>query len=465
MTAPPNTILIHVDQHRFDCTGLGGHPQAHTPNLDRMGEEGVVFRRAFTPIPLCCPARQTLLCGQWPIAHQNLVNYDIAEMRNALTPETPTYSALLRDAGYALHYLGKWHVSNLHDPTAFGFDSHIALEDYPHWEERAKPESQFTPFAAVDPLPAEQTLKHWLTDRALSILRKHAGGDRPFHIRLDFHEPHLPNIVPEPFASMIDPDAIEPWGSFEERFEHKPWIQRQLLRHWGIADWSWDRWRRLVALYLADIAHIDYQVGRVLKEVESLGLDERTMIVYTSDHGDMTGSHRLFDKHHVLYDDVVHIPLYIRWKGHIETPGVREQWVLNELDLPSTLLGAAGIDPPKTMQGQNLLPILRDPEFNNGRRDVCASLHGSQFGLYSQRMIRDEDYKYILNATDVDELYDLRGDPWELRNLAVDPKHEPILRAYRERLVAWGVSLDDPLFVNPFMANSLLTGRKCPGNH
>jgi arylsulfatase A-like enzyme len=166
----------------------------------------------------------------------------------------------------------------------------------------------------------------------------------------------------------------------------------------------------------------------------------------------------MIDKHYVMYEDVVHVPLIVRWPG-VAAPGARcPAFVSSALDLAATFCRAAGVPIPDTFQGQSLLPLLADPA-SRGRSDIFCVYAGNQFGLYSQRMLRDVRWKYVWNATAVDELYDLQTDPGELHNLAADPGYADELRRLRHRLVAWMQETGDRL-LNGWTRTQLIEGRK-----
>jgi arylsulfatase A-like enzyme len=303
---------------------------------------------------------------------------------------------------------------------------------------------------------AEQSRLSWGADRVIEMLREYVSGKQPFFVRWDPSEPHLPNILPEPYASLIAPAEIPRWAGFGDTFEGKPYIQAQQLRTWGVEHWGWDRWAPLVAAYLGEIALLDAQVGRVLAELDRLGLRENTLVVYSTDHGDMCGSHGMVDKHYVMYDDVVRVPLIARWPGVIRPGGVCEEFVVHALDLARTFCEVAGGDVPDTFQGVSLLPLFQGTGSTDVRRpDVFAMYHGNQMGLYSQRMVRDRRWKYVWNATAEDELYDLLSDPGERQNRAADPTCAEQLIRLRRRLVTWMEDAGDTL-LNQWTRKQLL---------
>ncbi len=456
---PLNILLIQSDQHRFDCAGVNGHSQVRTPNLDALAAEGRNFTHAFCPIPLSMPARASMLTGQWPTEHMQIANFD-AEAPRGFRSDLLTFSQLLKGAGYRLGYVGKWHGHPDRGPEEFGFDAYV-----PNWRYKAWRKAQGLPPAPreqgwmgeVDPHAApDQSSLAWQADQTIALLEQCAGGEEPFFVRWDPPEPHLPCRPPSEYADMYPPEQIEPWGSFGDTFEGKPYIQAQQLRTWGIGGWSWEQWAPVVSRYLAVITLMDAQIGRVLRRLAELGLADETLVIYTADHGDMCGSHGMIDKHYIMYDDVVRVPLIARWPAGVAGPC--EAFVSNALDLAATFMEAAGLPLPETCRGRSLGPLLRGEAQDVGRQDIFSTYHGNQFGLFSQRMVRDRRWKYVWNATAEDELYDLGADPWELRNLARDPACADELSRLRHRLVEWMERTNDRL-LNQWTRPQLLEDR------
>lgn len=444
---PRGIVFIQSDQHRADCLGVAGHPLLRTPNLNRLAGEGVRFDRAYTVTPLCVPARASMMSGQWPFRHGVIANWD-TEVRRELPVETPTWSRALADAGVRCEYVGRWHVNRNTDPTDFGFHYFFSDHGYTAWrEEQGLPPvpSGRGFFGETDPhITPEQSKLGWLFDHATERLDALCRGEEPFVLRIDTLEPHLPNRVCEPYASMFDPASIPPWGSFGDTFEGKPFIQKQQLRTWGIADWTWKQWAPVVARYFGEIELLDRQIGRVLETLERAGVADDVLVIYTSDHGDMCGAHRMIDKHYVMYDDVVRIPLLARWPGGIRAGGVCGDFISATLDLPATFLEMFGVSMPDTFQGMALGGHFSDPS-RRVREDIFSTYSGNQMGLYSQRMVANAQWKYVWNATAEDELYDLANDPYELTNRAEDTGAATKLAELRERLISWMEQTGDPL--------------------
>jgi len=226
---------------------------------------------------------------------------------------------------------------------------------------------------------------------------------------------------------------------------------------WGVEQWSWSHWAKGTANYLGMVSLIDSQVGRILDCLERNSITGETLVIYCTDHGDMNGSHGMFDKHCVMYDDIMRVPLLMRWPGVIPA-GVRPTgFVSSMLDLAATMVTTAGAPLPASFAGQNLVPLARGEI--PGRADIFATYHGNQFGAFTQRMVRDAWWKYIWNATDVDELYDLQNDPGEVTNRAADPECAGELARLRRRLLDWMAETRDPLN-NPWIRDQLSAGRK-----
>ncbi len=433
---PPNVLLVHVDQHRADCLGAAGHPLLQTPALDRLAREGVRFSHAFTPIPVCTPARASLLTGAWPASHGLIANAD-AEIPPPATLSLPTVSQTLADAGYYVGHVGKWHVHPRLPPRAFGCHDYISERGYGVWRrgQGIPPRPAHNGFfGEVDPyITAEQSGLAWGADQTIALLRKAAQGERPFFVRWDPSEPHLPNVVPEPYASLYGPAAVEPWPSFPDPLIDKPYIQRKQRATWGIADWSWQEWAPIVARYLGEITLLDHQVGRILATLDELGQAANTLVIYSSDHGDLCGGHGLIDKHFVMYDDLVRVPLIARWPGVLPAGTTSAAFVSSALDIAATLVAAAGCPPPPTFAGLD----LRDQVSASPRQDIYSTYYGNQLGLYSQRMVRDRGWKYVWNLVAEDELYNLSDDPGEIRNRVDDPLCARELRQLRGRMLAW----------------------------
>ncbi len=475
MKNKPNVLLIVPDQQRYDCIGYSNMYPVKTPNIDRLASEGVWFSNAYTPTPLCCPARQALLNGRRPEAFGALWNYDITLKIPALEPTEYTWTKELNEYGYKTGYVGKWHVNPEHDPTEYGFDDYVDLREYNAFREERYPKAKFIEGDRIvrrigkDSVPVEHSRTHWLANQAISLMQKYLKKGEPWHIRLDFPEPHLPCRPAGHFANMYSPEDIPMWGSFNDEFVDKPYIQKQQLYSWGIENYTWKDWAPIVAMYYGIVSQVDDAMGKVIEKLDELGIAENTIVIYTSDHGDACGGHRMMDKHYILYDDVVRVPFIIRWPAKIKAGFKCDSFVMHFLDIPPTILEIVGLKSKDFFHGRSLLPFLEGKKVANWRKEAVSTYNGQQFGLYTQRMIRNSHWKYIWNTTDVDELYNLDEDPNELINLIHDKSYADLVTKLRRRLYEVLLHQEDGLVVktrgdslmaNRWMKNQLLNSRK-----
>ena len=467
----PNVLLLLTDQERHDLTRPDGIP-VETEALDRLAAGGVQFTNAFTSISICSSSRASLLTGRYPHNHGLLNNiHERDAIRTDLSPSIPTFGTLLRDAGYENSYVGKWHVGRNVTPRDFGYhhswggdddrehhddslESHLrAYRDGMNIEpEDMDPEN---PIYAGLPkygeviggrlsIPVEATRAYFIAERTIERLEQAAEADGPFFHRTDFLGPHHPYNVPEPYASMYDPAEIDPWPSYAETFEGKPQVQENYRHYRGVEHLEWEDWAELRSLYMGFMHLIDDQIGRVLDALEDLGLAEDTLVVHSADHGDFTGGHRQFNKGPIMYDDTYRVPLAVRGPG-VEGEGRECEELVSLFDLMPTFLETAGVSEPDDLDARSLWPLLRDPAAD-GREAVFGEYHGDEMGLYTQRMVRTDQYKYVFNAPDVDELYDLEADPHELNNLIDHPDYQDVLTWLRERLDRWMRETDDQIY-------------------
>ncbi len=458
----PNILIIIADQQRYDCIGYAGIYPVATPNIDRLAEEGAWFTNAYTPIPICAPARQALLNGRRPETFGALWNYGIALNIPALSPNEYTWVRDLEDEGYQNSFIGKWGGNPNHGPLEYGFHRSVGVDEYWEYRKDKYPNIRYQEgwLGEIDPVPYEDNISHWLADRAIEDMEEFSANGDPWHIRLDFSGPHLPCRPSKEFAQLYKGEDIPPWPSFGESFHNKPYIQKQQLYSWNIENYTWEDWREGVARYYATISEIDHAIGKVLQRLEELGQAKDTLVIYTTDHGDMCGSHRMIDKHYILYDDVVRVPLILRWPGVIPPSTVREEFICHFLDIPPTILEIIGKEIPDFFIGRSILPLLRGDKVEGWRTEAVATYNGQQFGLYTQRMIRNNKWKYIWNTTDIDELYNLEDDPYELHNLIGQAEYMPIISNLREKLYKTLIDEGDGLVKSQWMKNQLLNNKK-----
>ena len=460
MADMPNIILITLDQLRYDCVGFAGVYPVKTPNIDRMAENGVFFTNAFTPFPTCCPARQSLLTSKRAESFGCMWNYDYMHMRG-LPEDADTFSRSLSEAGYNSSYIGKWHVNNKNG-LIYGYNKHIDETDYFKYinSKYGNIEWKNSWFGEESPIPYEDSAPFWLTERAIEELKSYCAKRAPFHINLNFSEPHLPCRPSAPYSRLYRSGDAVKWKSFDESFENKPYIQKQQLYNWNIEEMTWDDWSKTVAHYYAVITQTDAAIGRLLDTIDEYGLYENTVVIITSDHGDTCGGHRMIDKHYCMYEDIIKVPLIIRYPERVKAK-MYNGLVYNCLDLGVTICDMAGARPIQgETAGKSLLPLLLDENADKLREEVMITHNGQQFGLFTQRAVRGKKYKYVFNAADIDELYDLENDEGELRNLIYEKEYADIIAQYRKKLVEIMKAENDSFIeTSPWIEETLLKGR------
>ena len=447
MSNQPNILILLADQLRYDALSCNGAPVCRTPNMDAVAAAGVRFRDAYTPIALCTPARASLLTGRYPHNHLQLSNMgNFNGVFDDRLIGQPTLLSRLAGAGYRIGYAGKWHLPREGDGELWGVERwHTPGEwsrplaqdgyDFARDEVQRLEWGRAAPFAGRNTLPAGQTQEAWTADRAIEMVDAFGGGDAPFLVFASFFGPHFPYAVPAPWDTRYDPAGVARPANFDERFAGKPLIQQKELLRWNAAHLTWPDWQRVIAAYWGYCSFVDHQMGRVLEALQRSGRRrEDTIVVVTADHGDMLGSHRLFNKGFHMYEETHRVPLLISGPG-VER-GADTAAFANLVDLAPTLLEQAAAEPPADADGRSLTPLLAGSTPADWPDDVFAEFHGYETTLYSTRMIRTADWKYVYNPATEDELYDLRSDPGELHNLAGMVAFGHVLRRMKERLVA-----------------------------
>lgn len=442
MQARPNIIYFLADQWRYDAVGCHGCSPCKTPNLDCVAREGTRFDRAYTTTALCSPARGTILTGLYPHHHGQLTNtgnFNGVFDRNILDCEN--YPTWLRKAGYRTGYAGKFHLPAEGNASVWGITDWIPEEKYTQWLEKQGIRFDFginevqplewgedAPFCGPASLDAEHHHDYWVADQIIRLIEKE-NDDRPFMMCAGFHGPHFPYAVPVPYNEMYAPETVPRPINFDETFENKPLVQQKELNRWNVGHLTFRDWQKVIATYWGYCTFIDDQIGRVITALKEKGIYENTVILFTSDHGDMLGSHRLFNKGFNMYEEDHHIPCILRVPGMAQ-PSNYDGFV-TLTDIMPTLLEIAGVELPPPTDGQSLLGFVRDKEPIPPREKILAEFNGYESTLLTMRMVRTKKWKYVYNPFAEDELYDEESDPAELHNLAPLPAFAHVLRRMR----------------------------------
>lgn len=436
----PNIVWIMCDQMRYDCAGFAGSPVVKTPNLDRLAEQGACFERAYCASPVCSPARASWLTGLYPHAHMQLRNYGPIRGRTygSHLPDCTTIGDILKRAGYRCGMVGPWHLGDDHLPQHgfedfwepyryLGPDHMDPLFDYferegvPNAYGRGFPQTQHgntLGFATLSDPRQQRTT--WTVDRALSFVEQ--VDKDPFFLFISVKDPHPLMVVPPELLDLYPVDEMPVPETLRDPLDGKPGYHStgKFRIPSSVTD---EQFREMVAHYYALITHIDTQVGRLLNALRDRSLDEDTIIVFMSDHGELLGDHGYTEKC-LMYEASVRVPLVLSWPAGI-TGGQRLQTPLGGVDLMPTLLDLAGSSLPEGIDGRSVADALRDgcePEQRTVFAEIAgqqAIYHGSeepeQFAAHA--MAVDGSWKYVWNRFDIDELYDLESDTNEIENL------------------------------------------------
>ena len=462
MTRPLNVLWIMSDQHSSRALGCYGNRVVRTPRLDGLAAEGLTFDRAYCSYPVCTPARFTMLTGRYPHHHGAVSNVTPLPLRER------TVGHHFSHAGYATAFLGKMHAV---DAQTHGFDYYV---DFGHYYDYLGPKTEvFTrgmgandsgsgsPWLTMyadergkrdvspwlrdhDPmrhetlelgelLPEEDHFESFIARETIRFLRTYR--DEPFCVVTSFLKPHNPFAAPAEYAALYREEEMEVPSWPAESLGKVP-EQARSRKAPGAGTAMGEAWaRRFLAAYYANVTHLDACVGRLLDALEELDLAKNTLVLYTTDHGEMLYEHGLRGKFN-FFEPSARNPLIARWPG-VTLPGARTRALTDQVDFVPTLLEACGVAlAPRTaaLDGRSFAGALRDPasagkEFAFGEYALPA---GKPF-----YMRRGPRWKYIYYTAGGEELYDPEADPGELRNLATEPEYAQMVAAERERLLAY----------------------------
>jgi arylsulfatase A-like enzyme len=470
----PNILWICTDQQRFDTLGCYDNKLVHTPNLDRLAENGVLFEYCYSQSPVCTPSRACFLTGRYPRTTRCRQN------GQSIPSDEVLVTRLLAEAGYTCGLSGKLHLSACNPSAAPSTErrvndgyhefhwSHHPSPDWPtneyiHWlrERGVQYETEPSDISGylTRGMPAEHHQTTWCIQKAINFIEAHTSLRRPWLFSVNIFDPHHPFDPPdaclERYLKMLDQVPLPNYVEGELR--NKPVYQQ--IDHRGaygtpgyhaFKDMTERDHRAVRAAYWAMIDLIDAQVGRMLDTLERTGQIDNTIVVFTSDHGEMLGDHGIYLKGPYFYEPAIRVPLIISWSGGLNVRG-RSRALVELGDLAPTILEAVGLDPHPGMQSRSLWPMLSgQAELDSHREDVyCEYYNAMPFHkepAAHATMVRTDRYKLVaVHGLDAGELYDLQEDPNETLNKWDDPELLPVRAALLKRLcdrMAWTV---DPL--------------------
>jgi arylsulfatase A-like enzyme len=447
----PNILFVMVDEMRFDAMSCAGHKIVETPHLDRLAKQGTRFTNAYTVSPVCSPARASVFTGRYAHVHGVTTNGVAANEGEIFLP------SVLKHYGYHTAIAGKLHYR----PTRFdygfdqfwsfsaegptpevGFNAHLRKKfgspaKWPRVEGTCPwPDDPLGHDVGVYKHPIEDFETEWITDRSVDYLRSRKAKQQPWFLFTSYLKPHSPSVEPQPWFGKYSPDRVPPPDLPANAHQVRMSVRERQRRHY-VDD---PRMCQVMsAIYYGSIAHIDNQLGRLFGELDRLGMADDTLVLFTADHGNMLGDHGRWFKG-VQYEGSSHVPLIWRGpKGAAENRGGTVAGTVENTDLMPSILETAGIAVPDGVQGRSFVSLARE-------RD--AKWKNRAFSQLRSGMFLEDGWKLIdnsLNGSGDYELYNLREDPKENRNLASDAKQKDRVAHYRAELTGWRARRPAPI--------------------
>ncbi len=406
-SARPNIMFVLMDDLRYDALGIMGHPFVKTPNIDRIGREGAIFRNNFATTPLCAPSRASFLTGQYVHTHGVLDNGN----HNELSHKLVTSGLLLNKSGYDTAFMGKWHMGNDSTPRP-GWNRWISFRGQGQYND---------PLLNID--GTERTVNGYVTDilasNAVDFI--HARRSNPFLLYVANKAVHGPFTPAERHKNLFADEVIHRSPNAQDTLEGKPMLQRSipnmppLKPGMGSSD-------QVIRNQLRCLTSVDEGVGQMFRALEETRQLENTVFIFSSDNGYFWGEHCLGDKR-AAYEEALRIPMLMRFPKWIKAGTNVEQLTLN-IDVAPTFLEIAGLKPLSSMQGHSLLPLAEGQSPNWRNSFFCEYFEEARYPrIATWQAVRDDHWKYIHypNLKGADELYDIKEDRYELKNLINDP--------------------------------------------
>lgn len=445
MNRRTNLLLFLMDG--VQAAALEAGSGCLTPNFDRLRSRGITFRRAHTVTPVCSPARASLMTGLLPHNHGVLeVEHGRDPDQCVLRTDKPHWAQRLQSKGCRTAYFGKWHIERSNRLERFGWEVNRCKAAEHHkflgkgqdggarlpidpalsrYVEGPPGYNRILHYGVTEVPPAER-YPAFTIDQATQVLDEfRTDEENPWCACISFSEPNESLVVSRPTFERYDPASLELPANLNDDLSDRPNIyRRQQQISEGVTD---DEWRMARACYFGRITELDAEFGRLMDHLEAAGQSANTTVIVTADHGRYVGAHG-FDAHNFgPFEEIYRIPLIMAGPGIAE--GRETDALVGLQDLCPTLLEITGSDPIDVPDSKSFATLLADPstheaEFNR----AYGEYHGTRFNL-AQRILWEDDWKFVFNGFDFDELYHLKDDPHEMTNLAARPEHRERVRA------------------------------------
>jgi len=423
-----NIIFILTDDQRFDAMGCAGNGRIRTPNMDALAGRGTRFDRAFVTLSICSPSRAACLTGRYGSAT------GVTALGRPLRRGERTFAHLLKRAGYQTGFAGKWHLGTT--PAACGFDVVSSFGGNGRYYGRSVTQNgtRRTIPGFIDDFVAEESIR---------FIRSAAKADAPFVLWMCTQVPHMNHKFDwnarQQTLALYDPARMPVPETWQDDLAGKPPYLKTARSRTRARQYGYGRKeaiRRHTQRYYAAVTEVDASIGTVLAAVRSLGLDDTTWFILMGDNGWFMGEHGFTSKV-LAYEESIRVPMIVAGPG---LKARTDKHLVLNVDLAATVLDIAGVAAPRTMHGRSLLPLVRGRE-TAWRDDVVYEAPTPALGSWPLLAVRTERWKYIRTYAKADrsrvafeELYDLRADPHEMRNLAADERCAGALRKLSARL-------------------------------
>jgi len=429
---PLNVVFILADDHRYDAMSFLGHQFARTPAMDSMAANGVYLKNALVTTSLCSPSRASILTGLYTFRHRVIDN------NRPIPPGTIYFPQYLQKAGYATAFIGKWHMGGESDAPRPGFDHWVSFKGQGVY---VAPKRGYLLNVDGKHVPLKGYMTDELTDYAVQWIKQQKPAEKPFFLYLSHKAVHS-NFTPAPrheglFANLpFHRPATE--ANTPTNYWNKPRWMHDQRNSWHGVDFPYHSdldIERYYKRYCETLCAVDESVGRVIQQLKDLGIEKQTLVIYMGDNGFMFGEHGLIDKR-VAYETSIRVPLLMYCPALFQGTNVVEDVVAN-IDIAPTIMEAMGLRKPPHMDGLSFLELAQGKKVP--WRDYFLYVYYWEKNFPQSPTVfalRSDRYKYITyyGLWDADELYDLKSDPDEMKNLLYDPHYKPVVRQMEDKL-------------------------------
>ncbi len=471
MSDRPNILFVYPDQMRYDAMGCVGNPVIKTPNIDRLSAEGIHFSEAYTSYPICCPFRASVMTGKYAQGHGMVQNH--FPLRGGQT----FLAEILRDAGYRTGYVGKWHLEGGPKPgfvppdRRFGFDHFVGFNRGHEYMSSIYYDDAGQAYHSARYEPDYQT------DQFLEFIEGAAKAEdgKPFFGYVSYGPPHFPMDMPDHLRRIYSPDEVPlPPGVPDADLQTKVQNHRNEVLCGGdprsghkshaaheskkVGEPETEaEIREFIAEYYGMIHNIDWNLGRILNQLDALGIAETTVVFFFSDHGDMCGQHGSYcGIKNQAYRSAMQVPLIVRYPARFEARRTKAMVDVG-VDMMATVLDLCGLDLPTKRNSESYLPVL-DGRSDCARNEIWYQVftqvggNPGEFAPFAERGIRTKDWLYVRHKTERVLLFDERTDPDEQVNLVGDSAHQELMDSFDARIAAhmdatgdeWDMAADFP---------------------